>query len=44
MNSGEAADLAIFVLCCCMLAGYALLYFHFESFTLPLVRRRYVNL
>ncbi|PRW57444.1 hypothetical protein C2E21_4037 [Chlorella sorokiniana] len=44
MQPGEAADLAIFIVCTCLLAGYILFYFYVPSFTVPLLRRRYVNL
>ena len=42
MDSGEAADLAIFVICCCLLLAYNLFYFRVESFSL--LGKRWVNL
>ena len=44
MQSGKAADLAIFIVCTCLLAGYIVFYFNVPAFTVPLLRRRYVNL
>lgn len=44
MDSGQAADLSIFILCICLLLGYALFYFSVATFTVPLSRRRFVNL
>ena len=44
MQSGEVADLAIFIICTCLLAGYILFYFNVPTFTVPLLGRRYVNL
>ena len=44
MQPGEAADLAIFICCVCLLAGYVVFYFWVPAFTVPLLRRRFVNL
>ncbi len=44
MQAGEAADLAIFVVCTSLLAGYVLFYFNVGAFTVPFLHRRYVNL
>ncbi|EFN56717.1 hypothetical protein CHLNCDRAFT_144119 [Chlorella variabilis] len=42
MESGQAADLAIFVCCCALLLGYNIFYFSVASFTF--FKRRYIIL
>lgn len=44
MQSGEAADLAIFIVSCCLLVGYWVFYFTTESFTIPIIRKKFINL
>jgi hypothetical protein len=44
MDSSQAADLAIFLVCCALFLAYNLFYFTASAFTVPLLGKRYVVL